>query len=100
MSDVLTNTTLPKTSATITLRVIKSFEYRTEKSLVLHDINLEQTTVRGLKEQVLQREHAHFPLRERATIHLQVINTSPGWKPFRNVSFGVLQVVRHALHFP
>lgn len=50
ISDVLTNLVKPKTSATLTLRIIKSFEYRTEKSLVLHDINLETTTVGRLKE--------------------------------------------------
>ena len=46
----LTNTIAPKTSATLTVRVIKSFEYRTEKSLVLHNVNLETTTVGRLKE--------------------------------------------------
>jgi len=49
-SDTLTNLSKPKASATLTLRIIKSFEYRTEKSLVLHDINLETTTVGRLKE--------------------------------------------------
>jgi hypothetical protein len=49
ISDTLTNLTLPKTEATITLRVIKSFEYRTERSLVLHKLNLETTTVGELK---------------------------------------------------
>lgn len=54
MSSDLTSTILPKTSATITVRLIKSFEYRAEKSLVLRNTNLEKTTVRVLKEQVLQ----------------------------------------------
>ena len=49
-SDVLTNLSKPKTSSTLTLRIVKSFEYRTEKSLVLHDVNLETTTVGRLKE--------------------------------------------------
>lgn len=44
------NLALPKTSATLTVRIIKSFEYRTEKSLVLHKINLETTTPTQLKE--------------------------------------------------
>lgn len=48
-SDVLTNVSLPKTSATITLRIIKSFEFRTERSLVLHNVNLNTTTVGELK---------------------------------------------------
>jgi len=50
ISDVLANLSRPKTSATLTLRIIKSFEYRTEKSLVLHDVDLETTTVGRLKE--------------------------------------------------
>jgi len=50
ISTLTTNLTRPKTSATLTVRVIKSFEYRTEKSLVLHNINLETTTVGQLKE--------------------------------------------------
>jgi len=50
LSDVLTNLALPKTNATLTLRIIKSFEFRTEKSLVLHGVNLETTTVGQLKE--------------------------------------------------
>lgn len=54
ISDVLTNLAKPLTSATLTLRIIKSFEYRTEKSLVLHDINLETTTVGDLKRIAVQ----------------------------------------------
>ncbi len=50
ISDVLTNLARPKTSAILTLRIIKSFEYRTEKSLVLKDVNLETTTVGQLKD--------------------------------------------------
>src|ERR1700735_3923976 len=49
ISDVLTNVALPTTSATLTLRIIKSFEYRTERSLVLHGLNLETTTAGELK---------------------------------------------------
>lgn len=49
-SELTTNLARPKTSATLTIRIIKSFEFRTEKSLVLHNINLEATTVGQLKE--------------------------------------------------
>jgi len=59
ISDVLTNLVKPKTSATLTLRIIKSFEYRTEKSLVLHDVNLETTTVGRLKE-IAKESNLHF----------------------------------------
>ena len=54
ISDIPTNLAVPKTDATLTIRVIKSFEYRTEKSLVLHHLNLETTTVGELKETVRQ----------------------------------------------
>lgn len=54
ISHILTNKAVPGTEATITVRVIKSFEYRTERSLVLHKLNLETTTVGGLKEIVRQ----------------------------------------------
>jgi hypothetical protein len=50
MSDILINEARPKTSATITVRIIKSFEYRTERSLVLHDLNLETMTIGQLKD--------------------------------------------------
>lgn len=50
VSQILTNNARPKTSATLTVRIIKSFEFRTERSLVLHDINLETTTVLNLKD--------------------------------------------------
>lgn len=63
ISDVLTNVTLPKTSATLTLRIIKSFEYRTERSLVLHNINLETTTVGQLKDIARQGSYAVVPSR-------------------------------------
>lgn len=52
--DALTNEAVPRTRATLTIRVVKSFEFRTEKSLVLHDINCETTTVGQLKELVRQ----------------------------------------------
>lgn len=54
ISHVLTNEAIPRTEATITVRVIKSFEYRTARSLVLHKLNLETTTVDDLKEIVRQ----------------------------------------------
>lgn len=36
--------------ATLTVRIIKSFRFRTERSLVVHHINLDVTTVAQLKE--------------------------------------------------
>jgi len=57
--DTLTNESRPKTSAVLTIRVIKNFEYRTEKSLVLQDLNLETTTVGQLKD--MARQGTHLP---------------------------------------
>ncbi|KIJ69542.1 hypothetical protein HYDPIDRAFT_172910 [Hydnomerulius pinastri MD-312] len=79
ISDVLTNVALPKTEATITLRVIKSFEYRTERSLVLHKLNLETTTVGGLKD-----------------IARRAIQTGPAWKPYRNAVLDTLKLYTKA----
>jgi len=73
-SDILTNVVLPKTSATLTLRIIKSLEFRTQRSLVLHDVNLESTTVGELKD-----------------IARQAVHTQTGWKPYRNVSLDTMK---------
>lgn len=70
ISDTLTNLARPKTSATLTLRIIKSFEYRTEKSLILHDVNLITTTVGELKD--MARKGLLVP--ELFSLFLQVCN--------------------------
>ncbi|KAI9331399.1 hypothetical protein BD770DRAFT_333598 [Pilaira anomala] len=56
MSDVedLTNLAKPTTDATITVRCIKNFEYRTCKNLVLQHVNLETCTVGDLKKLVME----------------------------------------------
>ena len=58
----------PKTSATLTVRVIKSFTYRTERSLVLHGINLEQTTVGQLKEMASAGMTSYVPFETRLVL--------------------------------
>ncbi|KAL4064327.1 cytoplasmic protein [Scleroderma citrinum] len=78
-SDILTNVALPNTEATITVRVIKSFEYRTERSLVLHNLNLPATTVGELKN-----------------IAKQAIQSRPAWKPYRNTALDTLKVYTKA----
>ncbi|VDB88616.1 unnamed protein product [Peniophora sp. CBMAI 1063] len=77
--DTPTNLAKPRTAATLTLRVIKSFEFRTEKSLVLHDVNLETETVGGLKERARQ-----------------AIQTQAGWKPYRNATLDTLKLYTKA----
>jgi len=78
-SDELTNLAVPKCSATITVRIIKSFEYRTEKSLVVRNLNLEETTVGELKQ-----------------IALEAINTQSGWKPYATVELDALKLYTRA----
>ncbi|KAJ3974167.1 cytoplasmic protein [Lentinula raphanica] len=78
-SDVHTNLARPKTSATLTVRVIKSFQYRTERSLVLQNINLETTTVGQLKD-----------------ISRQAIQSQSGWKPYRNVELDTMKLYSQA----
>lgn len=56
MSDTedLTNLAKPSSDATLTVRCIKNFEYRTCKNLVLQHVNLETSTVGDLKKLVLE----------------------------------------------
>ena len=94
--DTLTNLARPTTSAIITVRVIKSFEFRTERSLVLRDINLETTTVGNLKEIACNGQFSlclyepRAPLSKKPNYWLStVIKTQPGWKPHRSAHFGL-----------
>lgn len=50
--DTPTNLAKPLTNATITIRVVKSFEYRVAKALVLHNVDLEHTTVGELRQRI------------------------------------------------
>jgi hypothetical protein len=63
MSDEnLTNLAKPSSDATITVRCIKNFEYRTCKNLVLQHVNLETSTVGDLKKLVLESKQTNFSL--------------------------------------
>ncbi|KAH0830470.1 hypothetical protein J3R83DRAFT_1895 [Lanmaoa asiatica] len=79
ISHILTNEAIPRTDATITIRVIKSFEYRTERSLVLHKLNLETTTVGDVKK-----------------IVRQAIQTGTAWRPYRGVVLDTLKLYTKA----
>ncbi|KDR81344.1 hypothetical protein GALMADRAFT_221202 [Galerina marginata CBS 339.88] len=79
MADTLTNESRPKDDATITVRVIKSLRYRTERSLVLHNLDLNTTTVAQLRDLA---KHA--------------IATQTGWKPYRTVSLDTLKLYTRA----
>ncbi|PFH47053.1 hypothetical protein AMATHDRAFT_153050 [Amanita thiersii Skay4041] len=75
----LANEVLPISDATITVRIIKSFEFRTERSLILHHLNLEKTSVDQLKNIV------------RQSIHSQ-----SSWKPYHNVELNTLKLYSKA----
>lgn len=88
ISDILTNEAIPRTEATITIRVIKSFEYRTERSLVLHKLNLETTTVGDLKEIVRQGTCDYLLDTASDLTSNSAIQTGPAWRPYRNAVLG------------
>ncbi|KAK9447635.1 uncharacterized protein V1518DRAFT_421518 [Limtongia smithiae] len=78
-AEPLTSTLRPVSDAIITVRLIKSFEYRTERNLVLKDIDLTKTTVGELLELVRQDVKTHSTFR-----------------PFRNVEFDTIKIYTKA----
>ncbi|KAF9204725.1 hypothetical protein BGZ49_004942 [Haplosporangium sp. Z 27] len=78
-NDPLSNTLAPSTAATLTIRVIKSFEYRTTKNLILHNIDLTTTTVGQLRALIIEK-----------------VKTTPGWKPYQTVVFDTLKLYTKA----
>ncbi|KAI0340160.1 hypothetical protein BDW22DRAFT_1360689 [Trametopsis cervina] len=78
-TEVLTNEAIPRTQATLTVRIVKSFQFRTEKHLILHNINCETTTVGQLKD-----------------LARQAIKTQPGWKPYYNVQLDTMKLYTKA----
>lgn len=73
--DPTTNLLNSPENATITVRVIKSFAYRTVKPLVLRNLNLLETTVEALK----------------ATVRNEIA-TKPAWKAYRNVELDTVKL--------
>jgi hypothetical protein len=74
MAEAATPPTAPA-RATLTIRIIKSFAYRTEKNLVLHHVPLATTTTRQLKDQVRS-----------------ALPTTPGFKPYLSLELDTLKV--------
>ncbi|KAF9475313.1 cytoplasmic protein [Pholiota conissans] len=94
MSD-LTNVALPNTRATLTVRIIKSLRFRTEKSLVLHNVDLTTTTIAHLKE--IAKQGFPFPLLIPQSPHCcPAIATQPGWKPYRTCQLDTLKLYTKA----
>ncbi|GAA96065.1 hypothetical protein E5Q_02726 [Mixia osmundae IAM 14324] len=75
----LTNTAASVQDATLTIRVIKSFAYRSTKNLILHHVDLTSTTVGQLKARVILD-----------------IQTAPGFKPYRNAKLDTLKLYTKA----
>ncbi|TIB68819.1 hypothetical protein E3Q22_03434 [Wallemia mellicola] len=74
-----TNLANPITSATLTIRLIKSFEFRTTKNLILKGIDLTNTTVEDL-----------------VNICKQEITTQSRFKPFRTVDLNCIKLYTQA----
>lgn len=66
-------------SATITVRIIKSFEYRTIKNHVFRNLNLYTTTSGQLLEQIKE-----------------IVKTEGAFRPYRTVEFDCLKIYTHA----
>ncbi|KAI9230665.1 MAG: hypothetical protein DHS80DRAFT_12024 [Piptocephalis tieghemiana] len=66
------------TARIITVRMIKSFEYRNFKNLLLHNVPL-SLTVAELKERALTQ-----------------MRSTPGYKPFLNVNFDTMKLYTQA----
>ncbi|WWC66941.1 uncharacterized protein I206_100848 [Kwoniella pini CBS 10737] len=65
----------PITDATLTIRIIKSFEFRTQKSMVVKHLNLEELTVDNLMELVRKE-----------------IKTQSGYKPYRTLVLDTMKL--------
>ncbi|GAA5819996.1 hypothetical protein JCM11251_005439 [Rhodosporidiobolus azoricus] len=77
--EALTNTLRPLTDCFLTLRIIKSFEFRTTKNLLLPHVDVTQVTVGQLKE-----------------ICREQVKTAPGFKPYRTVELDTLKLYTRA----
>ncbi|EEB09529.1 eukaryotic protein [Schizosaccharomyces japonicus yFS275] len=67
--------------ATLTVRVIRNFEYRVSKNLIFHNVDLATTTVGQLKEMCQER-----------------IQKEPGMKLYRNLPLDTLKIYVKAQH--
>lgn len=90
--EALTNTLRPLSDCFLTIRIIKSFTYRTSKNLLLPHVDVTKTTVGQLKD--ICRERACRRCRSRRVLSRLIepvsaeLKTAPGFKPFRTVQLG------------
>jgi len=98
--DTPTNLAKPLNGATITVRVVKSFEYRVAKSLILHNMDLEQITVGELKLKIRESTYDINGWGMRVyNVVPSGISAEAGWKPYRTVIFGTCGITRNIFHF-
>lgn len=96
--DALTNELRPLTDVFLTVRIIKSFTYRTTKNLLLPHIDATTMTVGQLKDLCRERE-CQYIFDGRACANRDScprnaeVKTSPGFKPYRTVELGALCLV-------
>ncbi len=66
------------TSATLTIRLIKSFEYRTVKNLILNQVNVTTCTVGQLKSLIEESRSMHqaFISRNQSDLWIQAVSQS------------------------
>lgn len=83
MSEVedLTNLAKPSSDATLTIRCIKNFEYRTCKNLVLQHVNLETCTAGELKKVVMDSKYREQERQKRVNGENQPLKL-PNRNPF------------------
>jgi ACT domain-containing protein len=79
LNEPLTTTVRPVTMAIVTIRIIKSFTYRTVKNHVFKDLDLTTTTVRELVDKVKQ-----------------VISSQSAFRAYRNVDLDTVKIYTKA----
>lgn len=79
MEEPLTSNVRPATDAVLTIRIIKSFPYRNIKNHIMNSVDLKNTTPKQLLESVRN-----------------IINTSGGLRPYRNVEYDTIKVYTKA----
>lgn len=75
----LTSNVRPATDALLTVRIVKSFPYRNVKNTLIKSINLKETTPKQLFDQILN-----------------IINTTGGLRPYRNVDYNTIKIYTKA----
>lgn len=94
--DALTNTLRPLTDCFLTVRIIKSFTFRTTKNLLLPHVDATTMTVGQLKDLCRERE-CRAGVASLEFTHPNMIQpppytevkTAPGFKPYRTCELGV-----------